>query len=133
MQTDAQLSGNAKRNRNLALLFLCLIEIVFGVCTVFIPIKDIDTLSFVSSMLSLFMLYSWCHFDAQLRNFRISSLRVWIILFAIIVIPLYFWKTRNRRQFLLNIGGLWLFLLPVALGSVAELFAHLVSRMLGQS
>jgi hypothetical protein len=133
MQTDAQLSRKAKRNRTLALLFLCLIEMVFGVCTVFIPIKDINTLSFISSILSLFMLYSWCHFDAQLRNFRISSIRVWIILFAIIVIPLYFWKTRTRREFLLNIGGLWLFLLPVTLGLVAEFFTDIVSRMLGQS
>ena len=133
MQTDAQPSGKAKQNRNLALLCLCLIQIIFGVCAVFILIKYIDTLGFISSILSLIMLYCWCHFDAQLRNFRISSIRAWIVLFAIIGIPLYFWKTRNRRQFLLNIGGLWLLLLPVALSLVAAFLTDLVLRMLGQS
>jgi hypothetical protein len=133
MQTDTQPSRKAKQNRNLALLCLCLIQIVLGVCDGFIPTKYIDTLGFILSILSLIMIYSWCHFDAQLRNFSISSTRVWIILFTIIGIPLYFWKTRNRRQFLLNIGGFWLFLLPEALGLVAAFLTDLVSRMLGQS
>lgn len=133
MQADSQSSRKTKQNRNLTFLWLCLINVLSGVCEVLIPRNYIDILNFISSILSLIMLYYWCHFDAQLHNFRISSIRVLIILFAIIGIPLYFWKTRTRKQFLLNIGGLWLFLLPVVLSLVAVSLTDFVVRMLGHS
>lgn len=131
MNTEFQLYKKAKQNRNLTLLCMCLINIIhgfYGFYIVFVSIQDVSILNYYGSILNLIPLYFWCHFDAQLRNFRISSVRVWIVLFAIIGVPLYFWRTRNRRRFFLNIGGLWLFLLPIFLSFAAFFLASIIHQ-----
>lgn len=124
MQDESRILKRAKQNRDLIFYLLCLLQIVLGVLANFIPENNSNAFELVSTILTIILLYSWCHFDARLFGFSISHLKYLIILLAIIGIPIYFWQTRTMRQFFLNIGGLWILLLPIILNYIAAYFTY---------
>jgi len=64
----------------------------------------------ITSLIAIAIIYFWIIYDAKLHKYRIPKyIKYTVILFSIIGIPIYFWQTRNLKNFVLNIGGLWLF------------------------
>ena len=70
----------------------------------------ISILRILMSFVAIAIIYYWIIYDAKLHDYRIPKyLKYIIILFAIVGVPIYFWQTRNFKDFCYNIAGLWLF------------------------
>ena len=108
---DSQDSIKNKRNNSLYILgFLAAV----GGCLNAIFYDNDNILSLIAivmPLLAIASVYFWIIYDARLRNYRIPKyVKFIIILFGIIGVPIYFWQTRNVKGFIINIGGLWLFI-----------------------
>ncbi len=63
------------------------------------------------SLIAISIIYFWIIYDAKIRNYHIPKyIKYTIILFGIIGVPIYFWRSRSFKSFCLNLAGLWLFI-----------------------
>ena len=117
---DSQDSIKNKRNNSLYILGLLA---AIGGCLNAIFYDNNNILSLIGiimPLLAIAAIYFWLIYDAKLRSYRIPKyVKFIIILFGIIGLPIYFWQTRNIKDFIINIGGLWLFLYYYLIYSIA--------------
>ncbi len=103
--------------RRLTFLLLITSQIVFGILDVIFYYQK-EVLFFfliVSVFISVILILLWCSFDSGVRRQRLGlrfNEGFLIILFGIVGIPTYFWKTRTRREFFISLGGLFLYIIP---------------------
>ncbi|MCC0179483.1 hypothetical protein I4641_21215 [Waterburya agarophytonicola K14] len=101
-----------EQKRNKTLLFLGLLGVASGFIDALLydNQKLLEISSIVSSLIAIALIYFWIIYDAKIHRYRIPKyIKYLVILFSVIGVPIYFWKTRKFSNFILNIGGLWLF------------------------
>ena len=104
---------NNKHKRNKSLLLLGITAAITGIINSFTENNGL-VISFIRLLLPLIaiaIVYFWIIYDAKMHQYSIPKyIKYIIILFGVIGIPIYFWKTRNFKDFCLNFAGLWLFI-----------------------
>lgn len=118
-----------KKKRNNYLLLLGLWAAIGGCLNAWFYDSDrlVYTLGILNSLGAIALIYFWIIYDAKSRSYRIPQLvKYLIILLSIVGVPIYFWQTRNIKDFCLNIGGLWLFAFHSVIYSI---FAYIVARV----
>ncbi|MCC6487865.1 MAG: hypothetical protein IT364_10230 [Candidatus Hydrogenedentes bacterium] len=121
--------ANLERQKLILLGVILLLSGIFGILDGILAATPgwektstiLDTLSF------MFCLLLWCATDAQLRGYTLSrSLRWTIFLVAFVGFPIYAFRSRGRRGWLLLAQSVLFLLLMVAVSVGAELLADVV-------
>lgn len=111
-----QLNSNpaeAIEKRKLFLVLLGIAGLLNGGFTAYFYSQEslVSIVGICFSLIAISLIYFWIYHDSRARNYKTPKLtRYLIILIGIIGVPIYFWQTRNLKDFCLNLGGLWLFL-----------------------
>ncbi len=106
----------AKSHRQLTFVGLIVFNIILGALDItFNYVNGFRAISFFAgAFIMAGLIVLWCKFDSKSRNARLKTTDAQLIfLFGMIGIPKYFWETRSRQKFLLAIGGLYLYIVPV--------------------
>ena len=86
----------------------------------------------VSSLILIVLLLLWCSFDSAVRRRRFRFTEgLLIVIFGLVGIPAYFWKTRTRQEFFISLGGLFLYIIPAVTSFLAGLVTVKVMQILG--
>ena len=82
----------------------------------------------LGSVISTALIYSWCKTDSKERNLVAPGhSALWAALFAIVFIPVYFFRTRsNKLQALKSSAKSFLFLIAMSLVDIVASFFNLV-------
>lgn len=85
-------------------------------------------LYFFISVISVALIYSWCKTESKERNsLAPGHSALWAALFAIVFIPVYFFRTRsNKLQALKSSAKSFLFLIAMSLVDIVASFFNLV-------
>ena len=112
-----------KRNRALAFVAIILLEVVSAILNT-IYHSDAKFLLFsvvITTICYVWLLLEYCRFDSRTRRYRFKFRDgIWIVMFAIIGVPLYFWRSRSRSEFFKHVGGLYLVTMPTVIQYVTS-------------
>ena len=127
---NKNLKEEFKKKRNNYLLGLCLLAAIGGCLNAFLYDRDrlVYTLGILNTLGAIILIYLWIIYDAKFRSYRIPQyIKYIIVLIGLIGVPMYFWRTRNTKDFWINIGGLWLFavhsiIYSISANMIAQIF-----------
>ena len=122
--------------RRLTFILLITFQIVFATLDViFYYQKRFLFYSFTVNVFTyLILVLLWCSFDSGVRRGRLgirSAEGCLIVLFGIIGIPAYFWRTRTPKEFFISLGGLFLYIIPTITYYLAYWVTVKVMQFLG--
>ncbi len=111
-QSNLASASNVKK-RNLVLGLIGTAGTVNGFLTACFYSRQnvVNIIEICFALIAICLIYFWIYYDAKARSFRNPKLIRYLIIFiGIIGVPIYFWRTRSWKNFCLNLGGLWLFM-----------------------
>jgi hypothetical protein len=128
-------TASYRKKKKLILFGLLFFSAVFGVALLFItedsPIAQVTEWFF--SLLFLFLILGWCHYDALDKGYRISKhMRVFLVLFYPLAFPIYLFKSRGLGGFKSLMFAILYAGLMVFTSVFAGLSVYGIGRLLGR-
>lgn len=124
--TNADSTHEIQDQKRQALFKILVIASVIPFAEVFLARwwYDEKTWMIITAVATMFPMLRWCFLDANERNLRLSRfMQLFIVLFALLGIPIWFLRTRGIRGFV-SIGWMLLFFaIAVGVNMLAEFIA----------